>query len=488
MKLVLIGHDFAYEMKMLLNLFFPGEDYKIVDHIDAYGVTVEAVLTDECCKVTYYKDGESIATSAMDKEALQHLPDHPIRRKKACKMLMKKLLYKVASHVTGQEQPWGILTGIRPTKIVFELIQQYGLDRALIMQHLRDDYHISEKKIELMLEIAEHEWPILEANQKDEINVYIGIPFCPTRCLYCSFTSYPIDKWAHRVKDYLRALEKEMAYVSSKLLRDKQVKTIYVGGGTPTALDAKALEQLMTMIHQYFDVPATLEFTVEAGRPDTMSTSKLAVLKTYGVTRISINPQTMHDKTLKVIGRHHTVEDIRTAFSMAREAGFDNINMDLILGLPGEDSHDVIHTMKQVKALNPDSLTVHTMAVKRASKLKETLNQYELIQGDMVEDMITIAHDEAKDMGLFPYYMYRQKNMVGNYENVGYSNEGKMCVYNVEIMEEAQTILALGAGAISKVVFPSEKRIERIENVKNVEHYIERIDDMIERKRKFFNT
>ncbi len=486
MKLLLKGHDFEYEMKMLLNLFFPREEYQVVDQVASSGVTIEAALTNDNYTVTYYKDGAYIVSSTIDSDVLQHLPDNPITRRKESKKLLKNLLYNVANHVTGKEQPWGILTGIRPTKIVFELAQQFGLDQEQIRQHLRDDYKISSEKIDLMLEIAEHEWPILEANKEEEVNLYIGIPFCPTRCLYCSFTSYPIDKWVHKVKDYLDALEKEMAYISRNLLHDKKIKTIYVGGGTPTALDAKALEQLMTMIHQYFDVPATLELTVEAGRPDTINMDKLKVLKKHDVTRISINPQTMNDKTLKVIGRHHSVEEIKTAFSMAREVGFDNINMDLILGLPGESYQDVMQTMKQIKPLKPDSLTVHTMAVKRASKLKETLNQYELTGEYDIEKMIELVYDEAKDMELFPYYMYRQKNMVGNYENVGYCRRGKVCVYNVEIMEEAQTILALGAGAISKVVFPSEKRIERIENVKNVEHYIERIDEMIERKRKFF--
>lgn len=487
MNLLLQGHDYEYEMKMLLNLFYPDEVYQIVEEVATHGMTIEACLDESRFRVTCYKDGIEIAAASVGQEILLELPEESHLRKKEKKKLLKKLLYDVANKVTDKEQPWGILTGIRPTKIVFELIERYGFDEAIIRRHLRDTYRISHEKIDLMMEIATYEWPILKQNTEDQINIYIGIPFCPTRCLYCSFTSYPIDKWERRVNEYLDALEAEMKYVSSSLLKGKKLKTIYVGGGTPTSLHAKGLERLMKMIHHYFPVASLEELTVEAGRPDTITKEKLQILHQYKVDRISINPQTMNQKTLDTIGRRHRVEDVLTAFHMAREVGFDNINMDLILGLPGETYEDVMKTMSKVKALEPESLTVHTMAVKRASKLKETIHEYERIRETTIEDMIKLVYDEAKEMGLHPYYMYRQKNMVGNYENVGYCSEGKACIYNVEIMEEAQTILALGAGAISKVVYPSEKRIERIENVKNVEHYIERIDEMIERKQRFFS-
>ncbi|WP_304942077.1 coproporphyrinogen dehydrogenase HemZ [Vallitalea guaymasensis] len=486
MYLLLKGHDYEYEIKMLLNLFYHGEDYDIVEDIPSQGVTIETVVCEDYFKAAYYENGEIIETSSLDKEYIKDLPNEPLERRKQSKILLKRLLYNVASKVTGIKQPWGILTGIRPTKIVFDLIDRYGDDEDRIRYFLENHYKISPSKVNLMMEIVRSEMEILSTNKDDEINIYLGIPFCPTRCLYCSFTSYPIDKWMSRVMDYLNALEKEMEYVSKELLVSKKVKTIYVGGGTPTSLNAEQLEKFMIMIDKHFDIESLEEFTVEAGRPDTINGAKLEVLKKYGVTRISINPQTMNDKTLEIIGRRHTVEDIYSAFSMARTAGFDNINMDLIIGLPGETFLDVKQTMEQIKKLNPESVTVHTMAVKRASRLRESINKYDLISDKTIRDMIDMVYHECKLVGLNPYYMYRQKNMVGNYENVGYCSTGMECIYNVEIMEEAQSIIALGAGSVSKIVFRDENRIERIENVKNVEQYIERIDEMIDRKRKFF--
>ncbi|GMQ65287.1 coproporphyrinogen dehydrogenase HemZ [Vallitalea maricola] len=486
MYLLLKGHDYEYEIKMLLNLFYQGEKYDIVEDIPPEGVTIETVVCENYFKAVYYENGEIIETSSLDKEYIKDLPSESRERRKQSKRLLKTLLYDVASKVTGMKQPWGILTGIRPTKIVFDLIDRYGDGEDKIRECLENHYKISPPKIDLMMEIVRSEMGILSTNKDDEINIYLGIPFCPTRCLYCSFTSYPIDKWMSRVMDYLQALEKEMEYVSKELLDNKKVKTIYIGGGTPTSLNAEQLEIFMIMIDKHFDVGSLEEFTVEAGRPDTINGAKLEVLKKYGVTRISINPQTMNDKTLEIIGRRHTVEDIYSAFSMARRAGFDNINMDLIIGLPGENFLDVKKTMEQIKKLNPESVTVHTMAVKRASRLRESISEYDLISDKTIREMIDMVYHECKLVGLNPYYMYRQKNMVGNYENVGYCSTGMECIYNVEIIEEAQSIIALGAGSVSKVVFRDENRIERIENVKNVEQYIERIDEMIDRKRKFF--
>ncbi|GMQ59019.1 coproporphyrinogen III oxidase [Vallitalea sediminicola] len=487
MYLLLKGHDYEYEIKMLLNLFFHDEKYEIVEEVTADGVTIETIICEDYFKAIYYKNGKIIETSSFDKNYIKDLPSESLEKRKQSKKLLKILLYNVASKITGIKQPWGILTGIRPTKIVFDLIEKYGHEEEKVRYYLEDYYKISPLKVDLMMEIARNEIKILKTNEDNEINIYLGIPFCPTRCLYCSFTSYPIDKWISHVMDYLHALDKEMQYVSKELLIGKKVKTIYVGGGTPTSLNAQQLEVFMRMINKHFNVESLEEFTVEAGRPDTINTEKLNALKEYGVTRISINPQTMNDKTLEIIGRRHTVRDIYSAYSKARKAGFDNINMDLILGLPGETFLDVKQTMEQIKKLNPESLTVHTMAVKRASRLKETLDKYDLSSDKTIREMIDMVYHESKSIGLNPYYMYRQKNMVGNYENVGYCSIGNECIYNIEIMEEAQSIIALGAGAASKVVYKHENRIERIENVKNVEQYINRIDEMIDRKRKFFN-
>jgi oxygen-independent coproporphyrinogen-3 oxidase len=487
MKLILKGHDFEYEIKMLLNLYFPNEKYEIVDEIIDKDNTIESIITNNYYKVSYYEEGVCKFTSSLNKSDIEKLPTEPIERRRESKKIIKKLVNNVAYEITNKKQPWGILTGIRPTKIVFDLIDKYGWDKEKIKLILREKYQICEEKINLMMEIVENEINILKTNTNNEMNIYIGIPFCPTKCLYCSFTSYPIDKWKDHVNDYLNALSTEMEYVSKKLLVNKKVKTIYVGGGTPTSLNAEQLEFLMTMINKNFDVNNIEEFTVEAGRPDTINIDKLKVLKRYGVSRISINPQTMNDKTLQIIGRRHSVEDVYYAYNMAREVGFNNINMDIILGLPGESFIDVKHTLDEIKNLKPESLTVHTMAVKRASKLKRTVEMYHLVESKEIDHMIKMVYHEAKSIGLKPYYMYRQKNMVGNYENVGYSIQGKECIYNVIIIEEAQTILALGAGAVSKIVFPKENRIERIENVKDVHNYINRIDEMIDRKRKFFH-
>lgn len=312
-------------------------------------------------------------------------------------------------------------------------------------------------------------------------SLYVGIPFCPTTCLYCSFTSYPIEKWRGRTGLYLEALFKELEYTARKM-EGRPLDTVYFGGGTPTSLPAEDLEALLSRLEQLFDLSRVLEFTVEAGRPDSITPDKLKVLRDHGITRISINPQTMNQKTLDLIGRHHTVEMVKERFYMARELGFDNINMDLIMGLPEENMDDVQRTLEEVRALGPDSLTVHSLAIKRAARLNMFREEYGGLKIQNTPEMIELSAACAREMGMEPYYLYRQKNMAGNFENVGYSLPGKACIYNILIMEEMQTIAACGAGTTTKVVFPSENRRERCENVKEVEQYISRIDEMIQRK------
>ena len=312
-------------------------------------------------------------------------------------------------------------------------------------------------------------------------SLYVGIPFCPTTCLYCSFTSYPIEKWRGRTGLYLEALFKELEYTARKM-EGRPLDTVYFGGGTPTSLPAEDLEALLSRLEQLFDLSRVLEFTVEAGRPDSITRDKLKVLGDHGITRISINPQTMNQKTLDLIGRHHTVEMVKERFYMARELGFDNINMDLIMGLPEENMDDVRRTLEEVRALGPDSLTVHSLAIKRAARLNMFREEYGGLKIQNTPEMIELSAACAREMGMEPYYLYRQKNMAGNFENVGYSLPGKACIYNILIMEEMQTIAACGAGTTTKVVFPSENRRERCENVKEVEQYISRLDEMIQRK------
>ena len=368
-----------------------------------------------------------------------------------------------------------------------------GADREQILEEFTKKHLVSEKKAQLALQVAQTEKSILEKmDYKNGYSLYIGIPFCPTTCLYCSFTSYSLAAYQSKVQPYLEALLKEMKYVS-EAMRGRRLDTVYFGGGTPTTLSAGQLDMLLTELERQFDLSACRELTVEAGRPDSITYEKLCVLKAHHVDRISINPQTMNQQTLDLIGRRHTVEQIEEAFALAGKAGLDNINMDMILGLPGENKEMVQHTLEKIKALAPESLTVHSLAIKRAAALNIWREKYLDLQMDNSDEIVSMAADYAHQMGHQPYYMYRQKNMAGNFENVGYSKPGLECIYNILIMEEKQTIIAMGAGASTKIVFQNETeggqagRIERIENVKDVTNYIQRIDEMIERKRKFFS-
>lgn len=400
----------------------------------------------------------------------------------AYKNAFKRFFYVSLCKETGMTLPWGNLTGIRPTKIAMTMMEQ-GKGREEINAYLRETHLVSEEKTKLAIEIAERERKILSAlHYENGYSLYVGIPFCPTTCLYCSFTSYPIGAWKKRVGAYLEALGREITE-TARMMQGKILDTVYIGGGTPTSLSAEQLEWLLRKLKGAFDFGAVQEFTVEAGRADSITEDKLRVLCENGVTRISVNPQTMKQETLDLIGRRHTVEQVEEAFHLARRVGFTNINMDIILGLPGETAADVAHTIKAIQALSPDELTVHSLAVKRASKLGRWIEENGATAYNNTEEIMEIAACGAADMDMKPYYLYRQKNMSGNFENVGYAKEGKYGIYNILINEEKQTILALGAGAITKGVFPDD-RIERCENVKDVSQYIERIDEMIERKRR----
>ncbi|HOA79873.1 MAG TPA: coproporphyrinogen dehydrogenase HemZ [Defluviitaleaceae bacterium] len=456
----LVGHQNTYQIENIIRLY----DKYLKD------VYIISILKDNTCRAEIY-DNNNLIVYKEEKS-----PKDP----KLQKQKLASVLYKALVEVTKKEMPWGFLTGIRPTKIVHELMEE-KLNEEEIKKQLINFYYIREDKANLMIEVAKKEKEILDKNKDNEISLYIGIPFCPSKCLYCSFTSYAIDNRQNLVEDYLEALEKEILF-SKEYLKDKYIRSLYIGGGTPTSLNLNQLERLLIQINKSFFIEELDEFTVEAGRPDTITREKLNLLKQYNVDRISINPQTMDNDTLVRIGRKHSKEEIIEAFYMAREAGFDNINMDIILGLPGEDTKNVSYSMSEIKKLSPDSLTVHTMAIKRASRLSESLEEYSLIDEDKVEKMLDITYQAAISMGMKPYYLYRQKNMLGNFENVGYSKVGKESIYNIQIMEEKESIIALGAGAITKLVYKDTNRIERIPNVKNVYEYIKRIDEMILRK------
>lgn len=385
------------------------------------------------------------------------------------------------------QSPWGKITGIRPVKIVRDLLEK-GYSQQQALEEFMQEYGVSRKKAEFSVGIAALERDILQDISEKDICLYIGIPFCKTRCLYCSFVTNTASTTAHLMQPFVDALQKEIAYTAELLKKtDFRIISLYIGGGTPTALPAEMLDTIIKSCYESFDLTNLREFTVEAGRPDTIDVEKLGMLKQNKVNRISINPQTMNNETLKRIGRLHTTEQIVESFELARQQGFDHINMDLIAGLPGEGLEDFIHTVNQVEALSPESTTVHTLSVKRGSKLHETLGDYALTDGDTAVRMVDYAMEYISEKGKQPYYLYRQKNMVGNLENTGYAKPGCECLYNIMIMEETNTILSLGCGGVTKVVNLPGNRIERIFNVKEVYDYVNRIDEMCKRKDALIN-
>jgi oxygen-independent coproporphyrinogen-3 oxidase len=469
--------NYQYDLHSLIKAFYPEHDVKVmgledckVDNSDKPVGAITVRFFDNKLEMRVDINGRcKDYTNTYDKD------------KEVTKSDYKLSLYKNLCDYTGRTLPWGNLTGIRPTKLPMGMLGE-GMSDSEIIKVLQDTHMVSDEKARLSLDIAKREKGILDSiNCSHGYSIYIGIPFCPTTCLYCSFTSYPIAIWKKRINEYLGALFKEIDFIS-EFYRDKILDTVYIGGGTPTTLEACELESLLGYVREKLDFSNVKEFTVEAGRADSITREKLEVLKKYGVTRISVNPQTMKDETLKLIGRRHTVEQVKTAFALAREVGFDNINMDIILGLPGEVESDVQNTIDEIIKLNPDSLTVHSLAIKRASKLSQWIEENGISTLKNTDTTMEIARLGAERLDMKPYYLYRQKNMSGNFENVGYARDGKYGIYNILIMEEVQSIVALGAGSITKRVF-DDGRIERCDNVKDVGMYIEKIDEMIERKR-----
>lgn len=428
----------------LIKLFLPPSMYRI--------------LTDD------QEEGDAVFSYEGDKDAL------------------KRELYRYLQAVTGKTPKWGILTGIRPVKLAGELKRALGSGDAA-EKVLTDQYLLAEEKTRLLFDMYDYQQQQLGMPPADSAGIYIGIPFCPTRCLYCSFTSNQTGPEA--ITNYLEALYKEISFVGEGMEKDGiRAESLYIGGGTPTTLSAKQLEELLAHIRSCMDLSRLKELTVEAGRPDTITPEKLQVLKDAGVGRISINPQTMHEETLTAIGRDHTVEQTRQAFAMAKEAQIDVINADLIAGLPEETVQDFEASLRQVMALGAGNITVHTLAVKRSSRLKELDENFHYRHPQMTEEMLDKARSLLMGSGYRPYYLYRQKHTAGNTENIGYCKGDALSLYNVRIMEEAQTIIALGAGGISKVYYPQENRLERVPNVSNYEIYIERIEEMLDRKKK----
>lgn len=471
---VLEGHELQNDVQTMIQVFLANRHYTRTEEVTDAEITVKSELKQGIASAMLYRRGEKVSEWSMEYDE-NSLTD------KEQKRIIKRTIYELLMKETGIRPQWGLLTGVRPAKLVSIMLEEGKPDEEC-MRFLTEDYLVMEHKAELAVKVAKAEQKILAGNKPEEISLYIGIPFCPTRCLYCSFTAYPLHQYKNRVDEYLDAMFKELDWLAA-YSKNFIMKNIYIGGGTPTSLNEAQLERLLQKVEELFHPDETMEYTVEAGRPDTITREKLRLMKEYRVNRISINPQTMNDKTLMAVGRKHSVDDIRRVFWEAREEGHENINMDLILGLPGENAEDVRNTMEEIMKLEPDNVTVHTLAVKRASRLREELDQHDMTTAETLEEMLNIAAEYAEKMGMEPYYMYRQKNMVGNFENVGYCHPGKEGVYNVQIMEEKQTILAAGAGASTKTVDPETDRIERVFNVKSIEDYIGRIDEMIERKR-----
>ena len=477
------GHDYKYEIAELFKLFTTQFKFIKEDEKFEKALINEFIKDEDYIKsTTKYYENNDLKLCKEEVFNINSLNEEEIKKKS--KTIIKRSIFKVLSELYDTYVPWGILTGIRPVKIVHSLLDE-GLSEVEIRQNLKDNYLIKDEKIDLALDIAKRERVFIYPIDKNKISLYVSIPFCPTRCVYCSFPSNPMKQFGHLRENYVKAIVKEIKGLA-KLLKEtnKEIETLYIGGGTPTTLEAEQLDNLIKSLFMELDLTKIKEFTVEAGRPDTITREKLEVMKKHNVTRISINPQTMNNETLVKIGRDHNVDDIVRCFNMARDLGFNNINMDIILGLVDENVEMVRNTLERIKELSPESLTVHTLAIKRASTLKENLDKYELTRYEEMVSMINLSMEYAKSMGLNPYYMYRQKHMLGNLENIGYAKEGFECIYNIQIMEEKQSNLAVGAGAISKYVYVDEDRIERTDNVKNVEIYIDRVDEMIERKEK----
>lgn len=468
--------NFEYDIFSLIKAFYPREEIKVTTKTATEKEEISFRIL-----INYGKDDITL-TWVMTEKSVDYRTQTDISDRKTTKNKLKMLLYRALKEQTKKELPWGTLTGIRPTKIPLGMLEE-GKTKEDILSYMKQTYDVSKEKAELSYEVAKREYDLLAAmDYEGGYSLYIGIPFCPSTCLYCSFTSYPVGAWKDKIDLYLQGVFREMDF-TAKHLANRRLNTVYIGGGTPTALNEAQLESLLTKIENSFDLSDLLEFTVEAGRPDSITREKLKVIQRHGISRISINPQTMNQRTLDLIGRRHTTEQIKESYHMAREVGIETVNMDLIVGLPGETLADAEYTFSEIQKLNPDNLTVHSMAIKRSARLRAEWDTYQNYIMENSENHMALARETAKAMGMQPYYLYRQKNMAGNLENIGFSKPGREGLYNILIMEEKQTIMALGAGTSCKYVTEHGKSVTRSENVKDVGVYLERLDEMIDRKR-----
>ena len=472
MILIIDSHPFRYEMETLCRMFLHGRELKI---------TEEAEIPPKEDYIYTALEGDEITVKAKIDgkyaEAKRTAENEHARN-------MELAVFGVLTEILSIRPKWGVLTGIRPVKLSMQL-HDMGLSEEEIRKKLKEERLVSDEKLDLLLTTMEHELEIRASSRPNSVSLYISIPFCPSRCSYCTFTSHSVEKAAKLIPQYVELLCGELKDIA--VLIDEiglHLETVYMGGGTPTVLTAKQLDRVLSTVNESFDMTGVRELTVEAGRPDTITAEKLAVLKKNGVGRISINPQTMDDEVLAAIGRKHTAEDVKNAFALAKTFGFDSINMDLISGLPGDNMEKFRKTIAEVIAMNPDNITLHTLTVKHGANLAPMAQSVFAATADAMNEY---AYGEFAKAGYFPYYLYRQKGTVDNLENVGFCKPGKEGIYNIFIMDETHTVLSAGAGGVTKLKAPYDKKIERIFNFKYPYEYIERFELMNERKEQVRN-
>ncbi|MGN0614078.1 MAG: coproporphyrinogen dehydrogenase HemZ [Porcipelethomonas sp.] len=476
MKILFKGHDFKYETEATVKLFIPGRFEFLYDETNAQGNIVSSQLKrgrEYTYLFSYCRIGEKISRRACKLKNEQ-------ADKNSCEHEICRLIFLCLKKITGISPPWGLLTGIRPVRKMGELLES-GFGKDECFSRLKEKYMVSDRRLELAYQTAVNQLPLLRNADPDSISIYISIPFCPTRCSYCSFVSHSLDSARKLIPDYVRCLCREIEIIG-RIVRDLNFKidTIYFGGGTPTSIEASQLDIIMKTLAENIDISMVREYNVEAGRADTITCDKLRVIKENGAGRISVNPQTLNDEVLKIIGRKHTAQDTINAYNTARELGFDNINMDLIAGLPGDSYDSFIRTLNRVMELDPESITVHTLTVKRSASLYGN-KDINFFGKNGAADMVNRSIDILPQAGWLPYYLYRQKNTIEDLENIGFAKKGKESLYNIFIMDETQIILGAGCAASTKLVEKSGK-ITRIHNYKFPYEYINRFDELMKKK------
>ena len=470
MNLYVKNHNFHFELENLTRLFFPNEKITVIR--DFSEPQPPCIYTEVSDKITI---SVNIGSFNKSETAVKKLTDDDNE------LVSAQLLYKLLCDFTGLTQPWGILTGVRPVKLLRRLAEESSEEQAV--KKFEKDFFVSNEKIALSRETEHNERKILELSKPESFSLYVGIPFCPSRCSYCSFVMASIERAEKLIKPYTKLLCEEIkqtAEIANKL--GLRLETVYFGGGTPTTLSAEQLDTVLRTVNKSFDMSTCREFTVEAGRPDTIDIAKLFALKENKVDRISINPQTVNDEVLKTIGRKHTAQQFFDAFELARKCGFDNINTDLIAGLPTDTPESFKNSLDSIVRLNAECITVHTLCMKRASRLTTEGVTLDLQQARDAREMLAYTQNILGQNEYIPYYMYRQSRMVGNLENVGWSKKGFESLYNVYVMDETHTILACGSGGVTKLKRNNPDYLERIFNFKYPYEYIDRFDELIQRK------